>query len=574
MLKNLIEKVDLLSANLEKVAASLAASPPASGRSFASLLKDQRNAPGSSFSSLLKEHTVRRAIERADATDREPVVARPTPLCRDFASKRGCTRGSCKYLHQVPECKDFKRGKCTRGLLCRFLHLPLTATLPQTQAQVQTLTQPQPQLQSQHRPQLLPLQPPGLHPEPCLATAAASTATLGPAHLILAAAPAATALPSVSASSTATQASPVSGALPSSRRGSTAKRRLPAALELEEGELPNDGSVSNNPEPKHRRLSTSTPVVPVRLAFPCLQKCGFTTCSTDEMCCHMNVAHTDVLPPAGDPHGLATFVNAVLVGMRCPDGHSALFCDGCRAFHADSGSAAAAHEAACQFNALLAQTGVDPASPLPPSAAGLLLEQLTVTSTELEGATLFALPDHPTLIRHDMGSVVEVDGKTEAQFCFPLSVLRSRPVGVAAVGSLPPGCSVAERLMATRTALAPHAVALRNDLVVRANAIAAETSDHPVDFATSGSGADVEMLYACAMITCPLIVVSQQGPGRFSATRISHPSRPATPESPTALLFCVMKPASGEKPASYHFQALIPAQQPAVLSPPVCHVSE
>ena len=173
-----------------------------------------------------------------------------------------------------------------------------------------------------------------------------------------------------------------------------------------------------------------------------------------------------------------------------------------------------------------------------------------------------------------MGSVVEVDGKTEAQFCFPLSVLRSRPVGVAAVGSLPPGCSVADRLMATRTALATHAVALRNDLVVRANAIAAETSDHPVDFATSGSGADVEMLYACAMITCPLIVVSQQGPGRFSATRISHPSRPATPESPTALLFCVMKPASGEKPASYHFQALIPAQQPAVLSPPVCHVSE
>jgi hypothetical protein len=84
-----------------------------------------------------------------------------------------------------------------------------------------------------------------------------------------------------------------------------------------------------------------------------------------------------------------------------------------------------------------------------------------------------------------MGSVVELDGKTEVQFCFPLSVLRSWPLRVAAVGSLPSGCSLADRLVATCTALA-HAVALRNDLVVRANAIAAETSDHPVDFATSG----------------------------------------------------------------------------------------
>jgi hypothetical protein len=291
------------------------------------------------------------------------------------------------------------------------------------------------------------------------------------------------------------------------------------------------------------------------------------------MCCHINTAHADELPPVSDPHGLAAYVNAVLVGMRCPDGHLALFCDGCRSFHGDCGSAAAAHASACEFNALLAQTGVDPGHRPSLVTAGLSIELLSVTTTELEGATLFALPGHPALVRQEMGSVVELDGKTETQFCFPLSVLRSRPVGVAAVGSLPSGCSVANRLEATRTALARHAVALRNDLVVRANAIAAESSDHPVDFATSGSGADVEMLYACAMVTCPLIVVSQQGPGRFSATSMSHPSRPATPESPTALLYCEMKPASGEKPASYHFQALIPAQQPAVLTSPVCHVS-
>ena len=284
----------------------------------------------------------------------------------------------------------------------------------------------------------------------------------------------------------------------------------------------------------------------------------------------MNVAHTDKLPPVGDPHGLAAFVNAVLVGLRCPDGLSARFCDGCRSFLADSDSAAAAHEATCTFNAHLAQTGVDPGPHLPLAAAGLIIEQLNVNTTELEGVTSFALPGYPALVRQEMGSVVELDGKTERQFCFPLSVLRSRPVGVAAVGSLPSGCSVADRLEATRTALASHAVALRKDLVVRANAIAAETSDHPVDFATSGSGADVEMLYACAMVTCPLIVVSQQGPGRLSATSISHPSRPATRESPTALLFCEMRPPTSEAPASYHFQALVqpPAAPPHNPPPP------
>jgi hypothetical protein len=155
-------------------------------------------------------------------------------------------------------------------------------------------------------------------------------------------------------------------------------------------------------------------------------------------------------------------------------------------------------------------TGTGATTRLPLAAAGLIIEQLNVTTTELEGVTAFALPGYPALVRQEMGSVVELDGKTERQFCFPLSVLRSRPVGVAAVGALPSGCSVADRLEATRFALAHHAVALRNDLVVRAYAIAAETSDHPVDFATSGSGADVEMLYACAMVTCPLIVVSQQ----------------------------------------------------------------
>ncbi len=131
---------------------------------------------------------------------------------------------------------------------------------------------------------------------------------------------------------------------------------------------------------------------------------------------------------------------------------------------------------------------------------------------------------------------------------------------------------MADRLEATRTALANHAVALRNDLVVRANAIAAKTSDHPVDFATSGSGADVELLCACAMVTCPLIVVSQQGPGRFSAISLSHPSRPATTEPPTALLFWEMRPATSEAPASYHFPALVQppcgtAPQPSASDP-------
>jgi hypothetical protein len=92
------------------------------------------------------------------------------------------------------------------------------------------------------------------------------------------------------------------------------------------------------------------------------------------------------------------------------------------------------------------------------------------------------------------------------------------------------------------------------------------------DFATPGCGADVEMLQACALLVCPLITVHQLEPGRFFATRMSYPARPATAESPTALLFCEMRPATSEAPASYHFQALVQppcgtAPQPSASDP-------
>ena len=135
-------------------------------------------------------------------------------------------------------------------------------------------------------------------------------------------------------------------------------------------------------------------------------------------------------------------------------------------------------------------------------------------------------------------------------------MLRSHPVGAAAVALLPSGCTTAARLEALRSALSAHAVRLRSGLVQHANTIAEEVRGRAFDFATPGSGADVEMLHACAILACPLITITQLGPGRFSATSLSHPARPATAESPTALLFCEMRPATDGVPARYHFQAL------------------
>ena len=152
---------------------------------------------------------------------------------------------------------------------------------------------------------------------------------------------------------------------------------------------------------------------------------------------------------------------------------------------------------------------------------------------------------------------MEVDGKTERQFCFPLAVLRSHPVGVAAADSLPPGYPTDARLGAFRTALSAQAVGLRRGLVQLANVIASQARGRAFDFATPGSGADVEMVHACAMLVCPLVTVHELEPGRFSAVRISHPSRPATSEFPTAVLFREMKPAKDRRPARYHFQALV-----------------
>jgi hypothetical protein len=338
----------------------------------------------------------------------------------------------------------------------------------------------------------------------------------------------------------------------SSRRSSLAKRRLDTDAELEEGELP-----SSNAIPKHRRVGTSNTLA----LASCLRECGFTTSSTEDMCHHTNVAHTNELPPDSNPHDLARYVNA-MISMRCPDGHSARFCDRCRTFFADSASAVAGHADACEGSTThLARTGVDPRfgtfhGSLPLAAAGLVIEELKITTTELETVTLFALPGFPALVREEMGSVVELEGRTEGQYCFPLSVLRSHPVGAAAVASLPSGCTTAARLEALRSALSAQAVRIRSGLVQRANTIAEEVRGHAFDFATPGSGADVEMLHACAILACPLITITQLGPGRFSATSMSHPARPATAESPTALLFCEMRPATDGAPPRYHFQAL------------------
>jgi hypothetical protein len=296
---------------------------------------------------------------------------------------------------------------------------------------------------------------------------------------------------------------------------------------------------------------------------PCLRKCGFSSNSTDAMCCHTNAAHSGMLPDDADLHGMARFVNEVMAEMRCPDGLSARFCDRCRTFFADDNSAVARHASACEGSSThLSRTGVDPRfgtfrGCLAPAAEGLIVEDVLVSTTELEAATVFALPDHPALVREEMGSVVELDGKTETQFCFPLSVLRSHPVGVSAVTSLPSGCTTATRLESLRTALSAHAVDLRSGLVERANAIAEQVRGQAFDFATPGCGADVEMLQACAMLVCPLITVHQLEPGRFFATRMSHPARPATADSPTALLFCEMRPSTASLPGRYHFQALV-----------------
>ena len=259
---------------------------------------------------------------------------------------------------------------------------------------------------------------------------------------------------------------------------------------------------------------------------------------------------------------MARFVNEVMAGMRCPDGLSARFCDRCRTFFADEKSAVARHASTCEGSSThLSRTGVDPRfgtfrGSLAPAAEGLIVEELTVSSSVLEAATVFALPGHPALVREEMGSVVELDGKVLTQFCFPLSVLRCHPAGVSAVASLPSGCAPAARLEALRSALSAHAVGLRSGLVERANAIAEQVRGQAFDFATPGCGADVEMLQACAMLVCPLITVHQLEPGRFSATRMSHPARPVSAEYPTALLFCEMRPATAGLPGRYHFQAL------------------
>jgi hypothetical protein len=293
------------------------------------------------------------------------------------------------------------------------------------------------------------------------------------------------------------------------------------------------------------------------------------------MCRHTNAAHSDLLPPDADLHGMARFVNEVMAEMRCPDGLSARFCDRCRTFFADDNSAVARHASTCEGSSThLSRTGVDPRfgtfrGGLPPAAAGLIIEELKVTTTELEAATIFALPGCPALVRQEVGSVVEVDGKTERQFCFPLAVLRSHPVGVATADSLPPGCSTDARLKAFRTALSAQAVGLRRGLVQLANAMATQARGHAFDFAMPGSGADVEMVHACAILFCPLITVHELEPGRFSAVRASHPSRPATPDFPTAVLFCEMKPATDGKPARYHFQALVKPANGTALETPV-----
>ena len=575
-LKQLTEQIRLLGSKLDCLAAQLTTPsvPPS------------LDLP--SFSSKLKTHTDLRAQERktaataprarapASVTEASKPAETPVPLCGDFASKRGCTRGSCKYLHEVPECKDFKRGKCARGANCRFVHKTRAQTQPQSQAQRQPPPPPQ-------------LQPPGTHTELISRTAFASAPTSGLAHPSLAT-PAAVAQPAAPAAMACADkhASSDSGAPSPSRRGSSTKRfRLKA--DLEEGELSGNDLGHNSPVPK-RACTSAEPVPAAALpaaepaakpadaatasnndsvildvdapaAWPtppdpaakpvaadssstlattqCLWKCGFSSNSTDDMCRHTNAAHGDLLPADTDLHGMARFVNEVMAEMRCFDGHSARFCDRCRTFFADDNSAVARHASACEGSSThLSRTGVDPRSGtfrgcLAPAAEGLIVEEVLLSTTELEAATVFALPGHPALVREEMGSVVELNGKTETQFCFPLSVLRSHPVGVSAAASLPPGCSSAARLEALRTALSAHAVGLRSGLIERANAIAEQVRGQSFDFATPGCGADVEMLQACAMLVCPLITVHQLEPGRFFATRMSYPARPATAESPT-----------------------------------------
>eukprot|EP00812_Abedinium_dasypus_P014014 NODE_7528_length_435_cov_153.394737.p2 GENE.NODE_7528_length_435_cov_153.394737~~NODE_7528_length_435_cov_153.394737.p2 ORF type:complete len:67 (+),score=10.57 NODE_7528_length_435_cov_153.394737:3-203(+) len=45
-------------------------------------------------------------------------------VCGDFQRGR-CHRGvSCRYAHVAPtdECQEFRRGTCTHGETCKFLH--------------------------------------------------------------------------------------------------------------------------------------------------------------------------------------------------------------------------------------------------------------------------------------------------------------------------------------------------------------------------------------------------------------------------------------------------------------------
>ncbi|KAL6063026.1 hypothetical protein QOT17_011822 [Balamuthia mandrillaris] len=49
-------------------------------------------------------------------------AAATATLCRDFQSGR-CQRGSvCKYAHVREVCADFRQGKCQRGATCKYLH--------------------------------------------------------------------------------------------------------------------------------------------------------------------------------------------------------------------------------------------------------------------------------------------------------------------------------------------------------------------------------------------------------------------------------------------------------------------
>ena len=323
-----------------------------------------------SFASLLKSH------KDLSAQERKAVLARATPsettsdtdrkvrqLCRDFFGGRGCRRTNCKYLHERPPrpaCLDFKHGRCWRGLKCRYVHLARVPTLP------------------------VRVTPPGDEDNDTPAAATPPIAPSTTAEGNRPQAPAAAA-PVDSAPSGALGGQVHSNAPmhkdgdetgSSGRRCSLPKRRL-SGSDMELGEVLSDEVDDRGRVPKHRRLGTLTPAVPTPAApkpatkplakpaaaaansssnsdsandvvlaakptpaaaepagepaafdsgsaqaIPCLQKCGFMASSTDDMCRHTNAAHCDLLPSDTDLRGLASFVNEVMAGMRCPDGLS------------------------------------------------------------------------------------------------------------------------------------------------------------------------------------------------------------------------------------------------------------